>query len=137
MKQLLPELLIISKLGLPVTLIYLTDVGMATISTIASGQYSAAALAAVGLSNILYLTALIFFMMTLSGIIPIASQLDGASKKIEIGILGRQGVLAAIIFSLGVRVVVKGIRSKVGYLDYDLEIANISRGRREIFIISF
>ena len=127
MKQLLPELLIISKLGLPVTLIYLTDVGMATISTIASGQYSATALAAVGLSNILYLTALIFFMMTLSGIIPIASQLDGASRKIEIGILGRQGVLVAIIFSLVVMIVVLGIRSIVGYLNYDLEIANISR----------
>ena len=47
------ELLIISKLGLPVILIYLTDVGMAMIATITSGQYSAVDQAAVGLSNIL------------------------------------------------------------------------------------
>ena len=65
MQEIFRELLIVSKLGLPVTLIYLTDVGMAPIATIPSGQYSSAALAAVGLSNILYLTALTFFMMAL------------------------------------------------------------------------
>ena len=38
MQEIFRELFIVSKLGLPVTLIYLTDVGMATIATIASGQ---------------------------------------------------------------------------------------------------
>ena len=127
MKEIFRELVIVSKLGLPVTLIYVTDVGMATIATIASGQYSSAALAAVGLSNILYLTALIFFMMALSGIIPITSQLDGANKRTQIGILARQGLVIAIIFSLIVMALVFGIRSMVGYLDYDPEIATISR----------
>ena len=109
------------------TLIYLTDVGMATIATIASGQYSSAALAAVGLSNILYLTALTFFIMALSGIIPITSQLDGANKRTQIGVLARQGLVIAIIFSAIVMALVFGIRSMVGYLDYDPEITNISR----------
>ena len=127
MKEIFRELLIVSKLGLPVTLIYLTDVGMATIATIASGQYSSAALASVGLSNILYLTALTFFIMALSGIIPITSQLDGANKRTQIGVLARQGLIIAIIFSAIVMALVFGIRSMVGYLDYDPEIATISR----------
>ena len=74
-KELLKELVIVSKLGLPVTMIYLTEVGMAMIATVASGQYSSEDLAALGLSNILYLTAMTFFLMTLSAVVPITSQL--------------------------------------------------------------
>ena len=98
-KELLKELVIVSKLGLPVTMIYLTEVGMAMIATIASGQYSSEDLAAVGLSNILYLTAMTFFLMTLSAVVPITSQLDGAGRKHEIGVLGRQGIILALCFS--------------------------------------
>ena len=121
------ELLIISKLGLPVILIYLTDVGMAMIATITSGQYSAVDQAAVGLSNTLYLTALTFFLMALSAVVPITSQLDGACRKKEIGIVGRQGILIALCFSAIVMVLVLACRSLITYLEFDPTIAPIAQ----------
>ena len=126
-KELLKELVIVSKLGLPVTMIYLTEVGMAMIATIASGQYSSEDLAAVGLSNILYLTAMTFFLMTLSAVVPITSQLDGAGRKQEIGVLGRQGILLALCFSVVVILFVMGFRFFIDHLDFDPAISPIAR----------
>ena len=121
------ELVIVSKLGLPVTLIYLTDVGMAMIATIASGQYSAVDQAAVGLSNTLYLTALTFFLMALSAIVPITSQLDGANRKKEIGAVGRQGILIALCFSAIVMTLILILRSLITYLEFDQAITPIAQ----------
>ena len=126
-KELLKELVIVSKLGLPVTMIYLTEVGMAMIATVASGQYSSEDLAAVGLSNILYLTAMTFFLMTLSAVVPITSQLDGAGRKQEIGVLGRQGIILALCFSVVVILFVMGFRFFIDDLDFDPAISPIAR----------
>ena len=127
MANLYKELAIISKLGFPVILIYLTDVGMAMIATIASGQYSAVDQAAVGLSNTFYLTALTFFLMALSAVVPITSQLDGAGRRKEIGIVGRQGILIALCFSAIVIVLILATRSLITYLEIDPAIAPIAR----------
>ena len=127
MANIYKELVIVSKLGLPVTLIYLTDVGMAMIATIAAGQYSAVDQAAVGLSNTLYLTTLTFFLMALSAVVPITSQLDGANRKKEIGAVGRQGILIAFSFSAIVMMLIWTLRALIIYLEFDPAIAPIAQ----------
>jgi len=127
MANIYKELVIVSKLGLPVTLIYLTDVGMAMIATIAAGQYSAVDQAAVGLSNTLYLTTLTFFLMALSAVVPITSQLDGANRKKEIGAVGRQGILIALSFSAIVMMLILTLRDLIIYLEFDPAIAPIAQ----------
>lgn len=80
------------RLGLPIFIAQIAQVGIGVVDTVMAGHVSANDLAAVALGSNVFITLYVTFTGIMTALQPILAQLFGASKVKEIGEYGRQGL---------------------------------------------
>ncbi|MGO4306007.1 MATE family efflux transporter [Cupriavidus sp. RAF12] len=100
MSSALQDIRRIANLAAPVLVGQLAVVAFGVIDTVMAGRASAADLAAVGLGGSIYITVYISLMGVLQALAPIAAQLYGAGRTVEIGSEVRQAAWLGLALAI-------------------------------------
>ncbi|MDF7669922.1 MATE family efflux transporter [Orbaceae bacterium ESL0721] len=90
----------IIKLAVPVILAQIAQTAITFVDTIMAGHYSATALSGVAIAVSIWLPTILFGQGLLSVLTPIIANLNGASKREQIAVQTRQGLIIATILSI-------------------------------------
>ena len=116
----------LSRLGWPIMITQLSQMGMGLIDAVMAGHAGAADLAGVAVGNSLYWPVLLLFSGILLAEIPTVAQLRGAGRVSEIGAVVRQAGWVAVICSLCCVMLLFGVEPLLHQFQVDPEAIPIA-----------
>lgn len=119
------------RLGAPLMLAQLFQMGMGVTDTIMAGRYSSTDLAGVSIAGSVWFPILILTIGILSAITPIVAQMFGAGETNRIGHIVRQGLWAAALISLVAVILISQVHWVFAILEMSEGVQRVAVGYLE------
>ncbi len=126
MRRILTESYALVKLGLPVALAHVFQVGLQVVDTIMAGQYGAKDLAGISLAGSLTMPLMILMIGTVNATTPIVAQLAGAGRFAEAGFKVRQGMWVGLGMVMLIIAIIINLAPVLGWFAVPRDIAGIT-----------
>ncbi len=118
----------LARLGLPILVAQLSQIGMTFVDTVMTGRYSAGALAGVAVAGSVWVPAVLFAVGCLHALPAMSAQLAGAKKPERSAHLLRQGMALSVLLSLLLTVLLFFISARLDLFGLEEEVAEVARG---------
>lgn len=117
----------ITALSYPIIIGQVGIVSMGVADMMMIGQLDATNLAAAGVANSVFFLVSILGMGTLSAVSPLVAKSKGAGHINETAQLFRQGIIAALLLSIGISAIIFAITENIGWLRQSEDVALLTK----------